>query len=74
MPNHFHLILEINSLKVNVDAFKIKSLTSLMGALKTTTSRKIHELGFLDFCWHRSFHDHIIRNEKEYELISNYID
>lgn len=31
-------------------------------------------MGFLDFCWHRSFHDHIIRNEKEYDLISNYID
>ena len=74
MPNHFHLILEINSLRVNVDEVKIKSLSSLMGALKTTSSKKIHELGFLDFCWHRSFHDHIIRNEKEYDLISKYID
>jgi putative transposase len=74
MPNHFHLILEIDDSKVNTNEFKIKSLSSLMGALKTTSSRQIRELGFTDFSWHRSFHDHIIRNEKEYNLISNYID
>jgi len=74
MPNHFHLILEIDSSKVNTNEIKIKSLSSLMGALKTTSSKQIRDFGFIDFAWHRSFHDHIIRNEKEYELISNYID
>ena len=74
MPNHFHLILEIDSSKVNTNEIKIKSLSSLMGALKTTSSKQIRDFGFIDFAWHRSFHGHIIRNEKEYELISNYID
>ncbi len=74
MPNHFHLILEIDSSKVNTNEIKIKSLSSLMGALKTTSSKQIRDFGFIDFAWHRSFHDHIIRNEKEYDLISNYID
>ena len=74
MPNHFHLILEIDSSKVNANEIKIKSLSSLMGALKTTSSKQIRDFGFIDFAWHRSFHDHIIRNEKEYDLISNYID
>jgi len=74
MPNHFHLILEIDSLKVNTNEFKIKSLSSLMGALKTTISKQIRDFDFIDFAWHRSFLDHIIRNEKEYDLISNYID
>ena len=74
MPNHFHLILEIDSSKVNTNEIKIKSLSSVMGALKTTSSKQICDFGFIDFAWHRSFHDHIIRNEKEYELISNYID
>jgi REP element-mobilizing transposase RayT len=73
MPNHFHLVLEIDSFKVNNNV-KIKSVSSLMGALKTTTSKQIHELGFENFCWHRSFHDYIIRNQKEYCLLSNYID
>lgn len=74
MPNHFHLILEIDSSKVNANEIKIKSLSSVMGALKTTSSKQIRDFGFIDFAWHRSFHDHIIRNEKEYDLISNYID
>ncbi|WP_374401891.1 transposase [Flavobacterium sp.] len=74
MPNHFHLILEIDGSKVNINEIKIKSLSSLMGALKTTSSKQIRDFGFIDFAWHRSFHDHIIRNEKEYDLISNYID
>ena len=53
---------------------KIKSLSELMGAYKTTTSKQIHLAGLHDFRWHRSFHDHIIRNETSYTNISNYIE
>lgn len=74
MPNHIHLILEIDSKKVKDGDVKIKSVSGLIGALKTTSSKKIHEIGFLGFSWQRSFHDHIIRNEKVYQNISNYID
>ena len=74
MPNHFHFILEIDSQKVKDQEIKIKSLSSLMGALKTTSSNLIHNDGFQDFSWHRSFHDHIIRDQKAYINISNYID
>lgn len=56
------------------EEIKIKSLSSLIGAFKTTSSKIIHQAGFLDFAWQRSFHDHIIRNEKSYLNISNYID
>jgi len=73
MPNHLHLILEIDSQKVKEQDVKIKSISSLMGAMKTTSSNKIHEAGFTDFAWHRSFHDHIIRSEKSYINIFNYI-
>jgi len=52
---------------------KIKSLSELIGAYKTTVSKQIHLSGFLDFQWQRSFHEHIIRDEKSYETISNYI-
>jgi REP element-mobilizing transposase RayT len=72
MPNHFHFILEINSHLI--EGVKIKSVSSLMGALKTTSSKLIHEEGFLDFEWHRSFHDNIIRDEKAYHTIFNYIN
>jgi REP element-mobilizing transposase RayT len=81
MPNHVHAIIEIDSFKIKnaiqipseEKKIKIKSLSSLMGAFKTTASKKIHELGYLKFSWQRSFHDHIIRDEKAYINICNYI-
>ena len=74
MPNHVHAILEIDSLRVKDKTIKIKSLSSLFGAFQTTSSKIIHQAGFLDFAWHRSFYDHIIRSDKSYRNISNYID
>jgi hypothetical protein len=73
MPNHFHLILEIDSVKCSAESLKIKSLSSLIGALKTTSSKEIHLKDFDTFEWHRSFHDHIIKDEKSYNNIFNYI-
>ena len=52
---------------------KIKSVSSIMGAYKTTSSKQIHVSGNLDFEWQRSFHDHIVRDAKSYENIFNYI-
>jgi REP element-mobilizing transposase RayT len=72
MPNHIHAIIEIDSMKTN--SIKIKSLSELMGAFKTTSSKLIHLAGFPDFQWQRSFHDHIIKDEKSYLNISNYIE
>jgi putative transposase len=86
MPNHVHGIIEIDSSRI-VGAchhlplqsvpksipVKIKSLSELMGAYKTTVSKQIHLLGYSDFAWQRSFHDHIIRDEISYRNISNYI-
>lgn len=74
MPNHLHAILEIDSLRLKNKSIKIKSLSSLLGAFETTSSKIIHQAGFLDFAWHRSFHDHIIRTDKSYRNISSYID
>ncbi len=53
---------------------KIKSLSELTGAYKTTASKKIHLLGFSGFHWQRSFHDHIIRDERSFYNISKYIN
>ena len=53
---------------------KIKSLSELMGAYKTTVSKQIHLAGLPGFAWQRSFHDHIIRNKTSYLHISNYIE
>lgn len=78
MPNHVHMVIEIDSSKSKRDfpdiPIKIKSLSQLLGAYKTTTSKMIHTAGYTDFSWHRSFHDHIIRDEKAYSDIVNYIN
>ena len=52
---------------------KIKPLSQLIGAYKTTVSKQIHLIGGKDFAWQRSFHDHIIRNDEAYRCISHYI-
>lgn len=72
MPNHVHAIVEINSKQANSHC-KIKSLSQLIGAYKTTSSKLIHLEGLENFVWQRSFHDHIIRNEDSYIRIYDYI-
>lgn len=57
----------------NLTAKKIKSLSELIGAFKTTSSKLIHQAGLNDFAWQRSFYDHIIRAEKDFASIVKYI-
>jgi hypothetical protein len=52
---------------------KIKSLSEIIGAYKTTVSKQIHLLGYKKFSWQRSFHDHIICDERSYINITEYI-
>ena len=74
MPNHVHVLLEIDKSLVSDKDIKIKSVSELIGAYKTTTSKCIHLKGLLSFAWQRYFHDHIIRNAISYERIFNYIE
>lgn len=75
MPNHFHLILFITSESVGTDgasetAAPYNNETSkFISLLKRYCNRE-----YGNNIWQRSFHDHIIRNEKDYENIWNYID
>ena len=74
MPNHVHGIIEIKrSLIKSSVPIKIKPLSELMGAYKTTVSKQIHLCGFMEFQWQRSFYEHIIRDEKTFESITEYI-
>jgi REP element-mobilizing transposase RayT len=74
MPNHIHGIIEINRSRIiSSDPIKIKPLSELIGAYKTTVSKQIHLSGFMEFQWQRSFYEHIIRDEKTLETISDYI-
>jgi len=57
----------------NRKADKIKSLEELIGAFKTTSSKLIHQVGFVDFSWERSFHQSLINNKTEFITVTNYI-
>jgi len=52
---------------------KILSLSNIIGAFKTTSSKLIHQAGLTNFAWQRSFYDHVIRNEKYLDKIRLYI-
>ncbi len=69
MPNHIHLTLQINQNKNG----KTKSLSSLIGILKSRSSKIIHDMNEYEFKWQKSFYDHVIKNEKAYHNIKNYI-
>jgi REP element-mobilizing transposase RayT len=75
MPNHVHGILQIagNGRDRSLQEQKIKTISELIGAFKTTSSKMIHLAGQPDFKWQKSFYDHIIRDEKELHSVREYI-
>jgi putative transposase len=86
MPDHIHIIIIIDpSENVSVVTSrdlspmnrlkpKIKSLSEIIGAFKTMSSKELHNKGLKEFKWQRSFYDRIIRNERELYQIRKYIE
>ena len=72
MPNHVHILFEID-VRHMLPEGKIKSVSELIGAYKTTVSKMIHLSGNTTFKWQRSFHDHIVKDADKYENIYHYI-
>ena len=68
MPNHVHLLLQIHT---NTDGRPMAAPTISTGInqFKGIVSKKA---GFS--VWQKGFHDHVVRNEKDYLEIWNYID
>ena len=61
MPNHLHMIIKIEKL---AGGRGDPPLQEIIGKLKSFTT---HIYG--KPLWQRSFHDHIIRNEKDHQKI-----
>ncbi|MCK4523722.1 transposase, partial [candidate division WOR-3 bacterium] len=70
MPDHVHMIIKMDE---NHNG-KTLTISSIIAAYKTKTSRDIHNIGMKKFQWKRSFYDEIIRNQKMYNEIVKYID
>ncbi len=79
MPNHLHGILIIDSDKfyadVNDNSFKLlpNSLGSIIGQFKSIVTKRIREIGNVEFSWHPRFYEHIIRSENALFNIRKYI-
>lgn len=48
------------------------TLSSIIGGYKSAVTNHSHRLGY-DFAWQVRFHDHIVRDENEYQRIADYI-
>ena len=48
-------------------------IDKMVGFLKMNVSKKVHNK-YSNKIWQRSYHDHIIRGEKDYRKIWEYID
>ncbi len=73
MPNHVHVILRISAENmldgpVWEDAPTKASVSSLIRSWKVLVSKEVGQS-----IWQRSYYDHIIRNEREYVEIAEYI-
>lgn len=66
MPNHIHLLLMIHN---DGSAMRSPTISTVINQLKGVITKK---LGFS--VWQTSFHDHIIRDIDDYEMIWEYID
>lgn len=67
MPNHIHIILLLHS--VDGRAMRAPTVSTVINQMKGYVTKQI---GFS--LWQKLFHDHIIRNEQEYDKIWAYID
>jgi putative transposase len=68
MPNHLHGIL---LLRDNTETRP--NLSHVINTYKGAVTRNSKNLALDTPIWHRSFHDHIIRNQREYDYIARYI-
>ena len=79
MPNHIHAIIVIGCEERTVGnglelSEKTPTLSQIIGLYKSGVSRQVHKV-YPDLkLWQKSFYDHVIRNEKEYQEIWKYID
>lgn len=71
MPNHIHGIFIVQAEETEKG---LKDLSIAIGQYKMSVSKKIRMLEPGKQIWQRSFHDHVIRNQKSYEKIWTYIE
>ena len=67
MPNHIHLLLTVN----DGDGRPMTAPTGVSGIVNQLKGAVSKEIG--RSIWQKSFHDRVVRNDDEYNLITQYI-
>ncbi len=78
MPNHIHGIIIVGAihespLQTRDTIFKRSLLSQIIGYLKMNSSKQIHAINSNIPVWQRNYYERIIRNEKEFIKIQEYI-
>ena len=68
MPNHVHLLLQINT-EPDGRSMIAPTISTVVRLMKGTVSK---QAGFS--VWQKGFYDHVIRNDNDYRDIWNYIE
>ena len=75
MPDHIHMIIRLDngsmwaSTPTDASIPSSNRIASIVRSLKILTSKEIGQSIF-----QRSYYDHVIRNQQDYDIIWNYID
>ena len=72
MPNHIHAIIHLDSHAAG--ASPCPTLSDVVCSFKSLATRKCKQHGWQSSVFQTSFHDHIIRNQADYQEIWHYID
>jgi len=69
MPNHIHLLLNIQTFSENGRAMRAPTVSTVVNQMKGFVTKQIgHSI------WQKLFHDRIVRDEAEYVKIWQYIE
>ena len=68
MPNHIHLLLQINA-DIDGRPMAAPTISTVVNQMKGVISKRA---GFS--VWQKGFYDHVIRNDNDYRDIWNYIE
>ena len=79
MPNHIHLIAVITEEQaqraIRESPLRCRSLISrLVGYIKMNASKIIRQQYGNVAVWQRGYHDHIIRNQQDYQMLAKYLE
>ena len=73
MPNHIHMLIQIKSDSVSGSS-RTPTPTNMKIPHFISTFKRLCNKEYGKNIWQRSFHDHIIRNQKDYDRIWTYIE